>query len=187
MTNGKRQYWVPTGLDTEVKRRLRARLPFSASAFDDRDDLGWMSLIEKRGARRLYRFMDGNMVWATIEGGRVVAVEFVEGRRAARLRDEVERKLPPERAQQIMRALRPGRDAGEAMRETFGPTLQSINDLDQRREGDHEVFLFWVDHWSPRRRGLLRLEVDGDGRIVGCELVEGRRARRLIRAARKTK
>ena len=185
MAGGDRQYWTPTGLTPDAKQRLRCRVPFSSAAFDDRDDLGWLSHVDTRGDRRLHVFRDGNMMWATVRDGCVVRVDFVEGRAAVRLWFDVVVKLPDDRAAQILRALRPGRDAGEAMRDAFGPRLQSVTDLAQRAVGEGTEQVYRVSHTAPMRRGVLRLTIDRDGRVTSAELPDGAAAARLLEATRR--
>lgn len=196
MTANDRQYNNPSGLTQELKQKISHRIPFSISAFEDRDDLGWLSLITERSGRRLYKFQDGNLMWATVANGRVVKIEFVEGRAAKELWQKVGTQLPDERTREIIDALRPGRDAGEGLRAAFGPKLQSLNDVAERTEtvtlctgGDHRtvehtIYVFQVHHFRPRRRATLQLEVDSCGLIVSAQLLSGEKAAQLLAATK---
>ena len=196
MTANDRQYNNPTGLTQVLKQKISHRIPFSISAFEDRDDLGWLSLITERSGRRLYKFQDGNLMWATVTDGRVVKIEFVEGRAAKELWHKVGTQLPEERTREIIAALCPGRDAGEGLRAAFGPKLQSLNDVAELKKTvitrtgggqhkvEHTIYVFQVHHFSPRRRAVLQLEVDSDGLIVSAKLLSGEKAAQLLAATK---
>jgi hypothetical protein len=192
MVTDERRYNTPTGLTGSIKQQLRARIPFSISALADRDDLGWLSLVADQGHRRLYKFQDGNLLWATIVDNTIVAIEFIEGRAAKKLWHELGTRLPPDRRRQILAALRPGRAVGEALREAFGAKLQSLTDVAERKKAFTRKnsstptmkmeYVFEVHHYHPVRRAILHLEVDAQNSILSTRLLSGQAAAELLKA-----
>lgn len=167
--------------DPALVKALRRRVPLDPSVFDDRDDeLSQLRWVADVGRRKLYLFPDASAAWGRLREGQLVSFDVVTGEDAADVYYDRVTRLPGERVDAILAALRPGREAGEALREVFGDNLSGLSDVRTTSVAGGEEYIFRVHNGRPYRRGVLALTVDADGRIQEASLPTGRAARRAV-------
>jgi hypothetical protein len=127
-------------------------------------------------ARWLLLHNEGAALWVTVQDGRVVAHQLLEGEAALHAYAAHGLRFQPDNRQRIERALAPGADAAQALT-AARPSLLGLN-LVRTEPGPAGGV---VRHYSVPGAGALVLEVRADGTIAGHRLLEGAEAVRLLR------